>query len=396
MKAAIVQRIFLDHFATYQKKRVLEPRQERAANSIMTCRTEAQGYRIDECPNCDYQVIVNNSCKHRACPQCGATGTQLWLERRKAQALDCAYYHIVITISHDLHTIWRFNRKLFTNLLMRGAWHSLRELLGDWKWLGGLPGAIGVFQSWDDEMREHCHLHFIVTAGGLNPDGRWVAADKDFLLPTPVLASKFRGKFIAYLKKGFLKLTAKGKQKPENQILSAPPGMSVQQCLNLLNKSGRIRWHADIEPAYEQANGVFKYVGRYISRGPISEKRIVGYDGQEVTIAYAHQEKHEQPIFRLAPDIFISRLLSHVPQKGSHVVRAYGLFHANCREKLNLARKLLGQPPYVPSSQLPSALELLKRMFPDQPIGQCPHCKMELRTVFVYRGGHRPIWRLAA
>jgi len=396
VKAGIVQKIFLDHFATYRSRRVLDPRQKCAARNIMTCRTEAQGYRIDECPNGDYQVIVNNSCKHRACPQCGVTDTQLWLERRKAQALDCAYFHIVFTISHDLHIIWRFNRKLFTNLMMRGAWHSLRELLGDWKWLGGLPGAISVFQSWDDEMREHCHLHFIVTAGGLNPDGRWVSADNKFLLPTPVLASKFRGKFIAYLKNGFSKLTARGKQKSKDQILSAPPGKGVQQCLNLLNKLGRVRWHADIEPAYAHANGVFKYVSRYISRGPISEKRIVGYEGEKVTIAYAHQEKHEQPVFSLPPDIFIGRLLSHVPQKGSHVVRAYGLFHANCREKLNIARELLCQPPYVPSSRLPSALELLRRMFPDQPIGRCPHCKMELRTVFVYRGGHRPIWRLAA
>ena len=114
---------------------------------------------------------------------------------------------------------------------------------------------------------------------------------------------------------------------------------------------------------------------------------------KKVIIAYAHQEKHEQPTFCLTPDIFIGRLLSHVPQ---YVVRAYGLFHFNCREKLNSARKLLDQPPYVPSSRVPSALELLKQMFADQHIGQCPYCNMELRTVFVYRGGRRPDWKLAA
>lgn len=396
MNPGIVQKIFLDHFATYRQSRVLEPRQNRAAHSIMTCRTEAQGYRIDECPGGDYQIHVNNSCKHRACPQCGATETQLWLERRKAQALDCAYFHIVFTVDHDLHVIWRFNRKLFTGLMMRGAWHSLRELQGDWRWLGGLPGAIGVFQSWDDEMRDHCHLHFIVTAGGLNSDGRWVAADNNFLLPTPVLAFKFRGKFLAYLKEGFSNRTATGRERDESQILSPPPGMTVQQCLNLLNKLGRKKWHAQIEPAYEHAGGVFKYVGRYISQGPISENRIVGYDGEKVTIAYAHQEKHEQPSFSLTPDIFISRLLSHVPQKGTHIVRAYGLFHSNCREKLNSARKRLGQPPYVPLSRVPGAIELLKRMFPDQHIGRCPYCHMELQTVFVCRGGRRPDWKLAA
>jgi len=255
---------------------------------------------------------------------------------------------------------------------------------------------VAAFQSWDDEMREHCHLHFIVTAGGLNADGRWVGANEDFLLPTPVLAAKFRGKFLAYLRDGFSKLTAKGKPKPEDQVLRTPAGKSVQKCLNLFNKLGRQRWHADIEPAYEHANGVFKYVGRYICRGPISERRIVGYDGQTVTIAYAHREKHEKSTFRLDAHSFIGRILSHVPAKGSHVVRSYGLFHPNCRDKLNSARKLLGQGPYIPQIQLPSALELLQRMFPEQKIGRCPHCSAELRTVFIYRGGQASPWKLAA
>jgi hypothetical protein len=396
MKPGIVQRIFLDHYADYRNNRKPRQRSQYAAWSIMTCRTPAQGYHVDICPNGDYQVVVNNSCKHRACPQCGATETQSWLERRQAQALNCPYFQVVFTISHDLHKIWRANRKCFTSTMMRAAWHCLRELLADWKYLGGLVGAVGFFQSWDDEMREHCHLHFIVSAGGLNDDGRWVRANSEFLLPTPVLAAKFRGKFLDYLRNGYAKYTAKGKPKQENQILKPAYGLSVQQCLNLLNKLGRIRWHADIEPAYAHANGVFKYLGRYLGRGPISEKRVVGYDGKTVRIAYAHKHKHEKRTFTLSASDFIDRLLGHVPEKGSHVVRSYGLFHHNCRSKLDLARKHLGQPAYVASTQLPCTTELLRRMFPDQKIGLCPYCAAELRTVFVYRGGPVAPLRLAA
>ena len=182
--------------------------------------------------------------------------------------------------------------------MFRAAWHTLRELLADQRWLGALPGAIGVFQSWDDEMQEHCHLHFIVTAGGLNPEGRWTEADSDFLVPTAVLSAKFRGKFLAYLREGFNGLRARDEAKAHEETLLAPAGMSVQQCLNLLNKLGRVKWHTEIEPAYEHADGVYKYVGRYLRRGPISEKRIVGYDGESVTISYAHPEKHGQGTFR--------------------------------------------------------------------------------------------------
>lgn len=396
MKSGIIQRIFNDHYESYRQSRRMSPREEYAANAIMTCRTQAQGYHINACPNGDYVDVVANSCGHRACPRCGATDTQLWLERQKAKALNCRYFQIVFTISHDLHSLWRFNRKLFTHLMMSAAWHSLRELLLDFRHLGGLVGAIGVFQSWDDEMRDHCHLHFIVTAGGLNEDGRWVAVSNDFLIPTPVLAAKFRGKFLAYLKDGFSQYFPSGQTKPEGQCLRPPHDMTKQQCLNLFNKLGRKRWHAQIEPPYEHANGVFKYVGRYIRRGPISEKRIIRYDGETTTMAYAHADKHEQSTFALSAHDFISRILNHVPAKGTHVVRSYGLFHPNCREKLDAARKLLNQGPYVPKLKLPSTLELIARMFPDQDLGRCPHCKAELRTIFICRGGQAPVVKLAA
>lgn len=395
MQPGIVQRIFKDHFPAYQQNKKLHSRQSRAAWSIMTCRTSEQGYHIDACPNGDYQQIILNSCKNRACPQCGATDTELWLERRKAKALDCPYFHTIFTIDHDLHIIWRYNRKLFTSIMMRGAWHSLKELLLDWRYLGALVGAVAAFQSWDDELEDHCHLHFIVTAGGLNGDGRWVRAG-NILVPTPVLAAKFRGKFLAYLRQGFSKYTVTGKPKDKDQILRVPDGMRLQQCLNLLNRLGRKRWHADIEPAYEHANGVFKYVGRYIRRGPISERRIIDYDGRQVTIAYAHREKHDNPSFTLNAERFIERILSHVPEKGTHVVRSYGLFHPNCLEKLNQARKQLGQAPYESVLEVPSALELLQSMFPGQKIGRCPRCSAELRTIFICRGGQASILKLAA
>lgn len=396
MNAGIVQTIFRDHFAAYQRAHPVGARERWAAWNILTCRTPAQGFHLDACPHGHYEVRLHNSCKHRSCPQCGATETELWLERRTLQALACPYFHLVFTISHDLHPIWRRNRKRFTDVMFRAAWHTLRELLADPRWLGAVPGALGVFQSWDDELREHCHLHFIVTAGGLDPEGRWTAADGEFLLPTAVLAAKFRGKFLAYLREALQTVSPRGAGKPEAEALGTPPGMSAQQCRNLLNKLGRLTWHADIEPAYAQATGVYKYVGRYLRRGPIAERRILSYDGQRVTIAYAHPAKHGQRTFHLQAETFIQRLLSHVPEKGTHVVRAYGLFHPNCRAKLDDARAQLHQPPYAPFTDLPHAHELLQRMFPHWAGNFCPRCGAVLRTVYVHHRGHAPPLSMAA
>ena len=395
MNPGIVQQIFNDHFDSYKAGRRLYSRERYAAWSIKTCRTHEQGYHINRCPNGDYQEVVLNSCKHRSCPQCGATKTEIWLQRRMAAALNCRYFHVVTTIDHSLHIIWQYNRKLFTSLMMRAGWHSLRELLADWRHLGGLPGAVAAFQSWDDENKKHCHVHYIVTAGGLNRDGRWVAAGKE-LLPTPKLAKKFRGKFLDYLRQGFSSYTITGRIKPSDKILKVPNGMRKQQCLKLLNKLGRKHWHANIEPAYEQAEGVFKYLGHYISRGPISERRIVKYDGNMVTIAYAHRDKHPELLFTVPAKTFIGQLLSHVPEKGTHTDRSYGLFHPNCVDKLNLARKHLGQSPFVPTLKTPSVFELLRKMFKNPKMGLCPRCSKELCTVFIYRGGGAGGLRLAA
>ena len=396
MEAGTVQRIFEEHFAGVDAAHRLDGRSRWAGWNIRTCRTPVQGYHIEECPNGDYRIRLNNSCRHRACPLCGATETELWLERQRAKELRCPHHQVVFTSPDSLRKLWRWNRKLFTNLYFLAAWHSLRELLGDARWLGVLPGVIAVFQSWGDELQEHLHLHFIVTSGGVTGAGQWVAADAEYLLPVPVLAAKFRGKFLAYPREGFQTHTATGKGKGPEEVLVPPPEMSVQQCLNLLNKLGREKWHVRIEPAYAHAGGALKYAGRYIRRGPLSERRIRAYDGKRVTIGYADPQKHSRPAFTLDAPEFVLRLLRHVPEKGTHCARVYGLYHSGCRDKLNQARSRLGQPPHAPETEPPDTHELLHRMFPDFTGDLCPKCHARLVTVSVIRPGRSPPWRNAA
>ena len=255
---------------------------------------------------------------------------------------------------------------------------------------------IGVFQSWIEELLIHLHLHFIVTCGGLTPNGKWIKGDPEYLLPVEVLADKFRGKFIAYLREGFNVYTARGKAKDPKKVLVPPPGKNVQQCLNLLNKLGRVKWHVQIEPAHEGAQSVMKYIGRYIRRGPLSEKRILSYNGKRLVMGYVHPEKHANSTFSLTAEDFILRLLSHVPESGTHCARVYGLYHSACVGMLNQARSKLGQPPYEPEKDLPDAHELMHRMFPDFTGDLCPKCHARLVTVHVDHHAQSPPWRIAA
>jgi len=387
MKPGIVQRIFAEHYPTLNATRRLDDRSRWAAWNILTCRTPAQGYHIDACPNGDYRIKLYNSCKHRACPLCGATETELWLERQSAKEIHCPHHQIVFTSPDSLQELWRWNRKSFTGLYFHAAWHTLRALLGDTRRFGGLPGAIGVFQSWGDELQEHIHLHFIITAGGLTASGHWSEGDPKYLLPGAVLAAKFRGKFIAYLR---AELTGKKGCKAGDPELRPPPSMTLQQTLDLLDSLRYVRWHVRIEEAYSNAGAVFKYAGRYIRRGPLSERRILSYNGQNVCIAYAHPEKHAHTSFTLTALEFVRRVLDHVPERCTHCVRTYGLYHSACRKKLNRVRHFLGQQPYAPEAEPPDTHELIHRIFPDFTGDLCPKCHARLVTIKVFRPGHSP------
>jgi hypothetical protein len=54
-------------------------------------------------------------------------------------------------------------------------------------------------------LQHHPHIHYVVPAGGLAPDGtRWIPSSRRFFLPVAALSRIFRGKFAAGLKQLFL------------------------------------------------------------------------------------------------------------------------------------------------------------------------------------------------
>ena len=146
------------------------------------------------------------------------------------------------------------------------------------------------------------------------------------------MRNKFRGKFIAYIRKAL-----------RNGELVLPDGMRPQQLENLLNKLGRKKWNVHLKETYSHGNGVLIYLARYLRGGPISNKRIFSIkDDGKVTFNYG-REKIE--LMTLSIVEFIGRYLQHVPTSGSIRVRSYGLYHHSHNEELVLCRQLFGQLP---------------------------------------------------
>jgi len=345
--ASVIQRIFREHFDGYRRGQSLPARILKAAQAIRACRTAALGGHVQTCPAGHVERVWYNSCRHRACPLCAFVRVSEWIQQQLARLPACDYYHVVFTLPSELNRFWEADRQAVTNLFFRTAWEALEELLGDAKYLGALPGAIATFQSWGQNLWVHPHVHLLVTGGGLDADGQWVKAKAAFLLPSRVLSAKFRGKFLALFRRAV-----------ERAELALPAGCSEAQARSLCNKLGRRKWHVQIMPPYAHGRGVLTYLGRYVRGGPISDRRIAGYDGQTVQIRckdYAGAPAGEAPVrrtVRLTAAEFLERLGGHVPVPGTHMVRAYGLFAPNQRERLNRARALLGQLPVAPAEAL--------------------------------------------
>src|SRR4051794_24099696 len=80
--------------------------------AIEHCRTAALGGHLDQCSRCGHQAISYNSCRNRHCAKCQAQARQHWLEAREQELLDVSYFHVVLTLPHQLNALVRANPAL--------------------------------------------------------------------------------------------------------------------------------------------------------------------------------------------------------------------------------------------------------------------------------------------
>ena len=307
--ATTVQALLQQHYAAFAATHPLAPYQRDAARQLRDCRTAALGGHWRCCPNRHVCTPHYNSCHHRSCPLCAALAREKWLAGWKARLLDCPHGHTVFTTPQDLVPLWRYNKKLFPDLLFHAATDTLRELLGDPKYLGGLPGLLAGLHTWNQKLLAHIHVHVLVSWGGLTPDGQWVEPKKSCLLPRQVLMEKFRGKLLAYLEKAL-----------DRGELVLPPDLTEAQARSLLNRLGRVDWHVKILDRYEHGRGVLTYLARYLKGGPISHGRLL--DGPDGVVRFWYRDNRDRDtedgrgrrkILPLYVDQFLARLLEHVP-----------------------------------------------------------------------------------
>jgi hypothetical protein len=246
--------------------------------------------------------------------------------------LPVSYFHIVFTLPHELSALTLQNKRLLYDLLFRASAATLLELAEDPKHLGAEIGFLGVLHTWGQNLQHHPHVHYIVPAGGLSPDGsRWIASSNRFFLPVHALSRVFRGKFTA----GLQQLFQQHKLQFHGSLQSLAEPSRFHAFLRLLFREN---WVAYAKPPFGGPEHVLNYLARYTHRVAISNHRLVAFQNDRVWFRWKdYSRRGKQQIMTVSADEFLRRFLIHVLPKGLVRIRHFGLF-ANRRRGNMLSR----------------------------------------------------------
>ena len=311
--AATIGAILRDNLRWIMSNASFTPHQKSAASAISACHTSQIGGFLQFCPKCQKYVSYQyGSCNNRNCPQCQFTLQKKWCMLRKSEIIPgVPYYHIVLTLPHELNPLVQANEKLMLNNLFHSSSQSVLQMCRDPQILGATPGIISALHTWSSELLPHYHVHMLVTGGGLDKNGTFVnlvdlrksqknsqdkhpsklshssqdsqqtLSDTDsrepeddsytYFMPLRALTDLFRGIFLAEM----MKMYSKHKIViPESLIELEDPLAWNSFCHNLFHMS----WVGHLIKSFGPEADGFERMGHYMTRSPLDENKIVSYD----------------------------------------------------------------------------------------------------------------------
>src|SRR5712691_2980794 len=321
----------------------LSGEQQRALRAIAVCRTAALGGHITQCAHCGHEAQAYNSCRHRCCPTCHGTAQAAWLAAREREVLETPYAHVIFTLPHDLGSLALQNPRQLYGLLFRTVAQTLQDIAQDPKHLGAEIGGFAVLHTWGQQLHHHPHLHCVLPAGGLAPDGtQWIPCRPHFFLPVRVLSRRFRRLYLA----GLERMYAQGQLTLAGRCRELAEPTPWQRLLAALRDQ---EWIVYAQEPMQNPRHVLQYLARYTHRVAISNPRLISLEDGHVTFRYKdYQRGHRLRTLTLEAVEFLRRLMLHVPPHGFHRLRHFGFLANRVRqEKLAQCRTLLGSatPP---------------------------------------------------
>lgn len=320
------------------------------------------GGHLEACEDCGRLRVAHNSCRNRHCPKCGAIEKEKWIMSREADLLPVKYFHVVFTVPDKLNPLFLKHQEQMYNLLFRVAWDVLSDFGQTKKWIGGKIGATAILHTWGQNLQYHPHLHFIVPAGALMPNGTWKNSRKrgKYLFKVEQLSSVFQARFVEQLR-----VLVKDMETP----VKVPDG--------LFDKD----WVVYAKQPFGGPKQVINYLGRYTHRVAISNNRIQSVTEQAVTFTWNdYRNNYQKQTTTLPGEIFLGLFCQHILPPGFTRIRHYGFLSSASKVKsLAIIRKDRKVKAPVVSTKK-SWQEVVFERMGIKP-GECPCCKGKMQLI---------------
>lgn len=375
-KTGIIAKIFEDHFEDVYKmyKNSIDLKRPNAKNEIkkiVDCSNKNLGCSVFECPECHDFIFVGHTCKSRLCSSCGYKYKNERVENIMQTAYSCRHRHIVFTMDKTLWKYFYFPFEKRINLLYKAVRDTLYSIFNESfkydkkkkklkKYISKVlktPGFFAFLHTFGRDLKWHPHIHVLIAEIALCSNGTIV---KHEYFDYNALSRRFQKILLDLLEKDI-----------------GPSFKKVKsECYRKYNKGFYV--HAPKKDFKNLKDGI-EYVTRYCGRTPISENRILNYDGENVTFCYNAHEDNKYHEVTITAKEFIKILLNHIIPKQFKVIRYYGFY----RKKHALHGKMFllvsSEKKAIRKSFLKHELSIL-RSFKRNPYN-CPKCDVRMKYV---------------
>ena len=296
----------------YWDRAETRPVVRREFDKVLKCRTAALGAEVYESDT--ERKTVYHTCKSRACPSCGHRATLLWQREQGAALPDIPYKGIVLTMPDVLWPIFRRNRHLLHDLPTIGA-----DVIQQWARdrYGVRVIIVAVIHTFARDLNFNCHLHILVSAGGLQESqNRWIPS---LYYHQDTLMQNWRDALISYLLEGLAASVLESELDPE----------SLEE---LLKAQGRRGWIVSIQGSQTKEH-FLRYAGRYVRHPPIAQRRITRVTDRAVEFWKKDLKLKRRVNMRYSVEEFVAVLADHVPDHYQHAIRYFGLWAPGSKAK---------------------------------------------------------------
>ena len=318
----IIASIFEDHWdTTYLAYKHLidfyRPNATLEVKKIIDCYNKNLGCSLYECPLCHDIIFVGHTCKSRFCSSCGYKYKNQRVESILQTAYNCNHRHIVFTIPEQLRKYFFFPFERRINLLFKAVRNTIYSILNESfkknkkgilkKYSSKIkysPGFFAFLHTFGRDLKWNPHIHILIAEiklGNNNSCVPWNFFDYN------ALSFRF--------------------QKILLDLLSKDLGKSFKKDKNSLYNNYSKGFYVYAEPKkFKDFQSGVEYVTRYCGRVPISENRIIHYDGSNVTFSYIDHKDNKYHEVTVSASQFILILLRHLLPSQFKIIRYYGFY----------------------------------------------------------------------